>query len=153
MANKRRKHAVSEIVGTVMLLGMAIAMFSIVNLLAFSVLPENENPPSVRLVASIDDEVVYVVHHGGESLPLDTKILIIINDDFANTTSINASENLIQSDSGSLEYWDISEKFVYGLSAMLIDIEYSPGDPVLIMVVDISSNSLIMSATIQEKEI
>ena len=147
MKANRKNKAVSEIVGTVMLLGIAIAMFAIVQLFAFSLLTENQNTPSVRLLASIDDRYVTIFHNGGESLPLDTKILFTINDVFANTISINASDNLTQGDSGSINLWDIGEKVVYNLKTST---SYSIGDSVSVMVVDVPSNSVIMSATIKE---
>jgi len=54
MKNKRANKAVSSIVGTALLLGMAIALFSIVQILALS-FPYNPNPPSVRLVGNIEE--------------------------------------------------------------------------------------------------
>jgi len=147
---KRKNHAVSEIVGTVMLLGMAIAMFTLVQLFAFGLLSENPNSPSVRLIASIENGNVTIVHNGGESLPSSTKILFTINDDYSNTTRINISDDNYLNESNSKKpngNWDISEKVVYTVS----DFDYISGkDFVLVMVLDDSSNSVIMSATIRE---
>lgn len=138
MKNKRAKKAVSEIVGTALLLGIAIALFSIVQVIALN-LPYNTNPPSVRLVGNIENETIYIVHHGGESLSLDTEIIFRIND---NTYSWTAREILNQSSSNGDNVWNIGEKVdYYG--------DFS-GKQVMITVVDVESSSVIMQSTIQE---
>ena len=152
---KRKNQAVSEIVGTVMLLGIAIAMFTLVQLSAFNLLAENPNSPSVRLVAGIDNGNVTIFHNGGESLPSNTKILFTINDDFTNTINITVGDDNYLNESNSKnpnnDKWDIGEKVVYNLTNH--PSEYIPGeDSVLVMVLDVSSNSIIMSATIKEQE-
>jgi flagellin-like protein len=139
MWTKRKNKAVSEIVGTVMLLGIAIAMFSLVQLFAFGLLTENQNPPSVRLVASVEDRNITIFHNGGESLPLDTRILCTVDD--TSSYSINVSDTM---KTGAPDDWRIGEK-----------VEYNPGHGILdnskveILVVDVKSNSVIMMTTIQ----
>jgi len=147
MWSKRKNHAVSEIVGTVMLLGIAIAMFTLVQLFAFGLLSENPNSPSVRLVASIENGEVVIFHNGGESLPSNTRILFTINDGKSITNSINVSDdNYLKESENSDKIWDIGEKVVYSLP-----LSYNAGsDSVSVMVVDVSSNSVIMSTTIRE---
>lgn len=138
MKNKRAKKAVSEIVGTALLLGISIALFSIVQVIALN-LPNNTNPPTVRLVGNIGNETIYIVHHGGESLSLDTEIIFRIND---TTYSWTAREILNQSSSNGDNVWNIGEKVDYygDLS----------GKQVMITVVDVESNTVIMQSTIQE---
>ena len=143
MAKKRKNEAVSEIIGTLMILAIAIVCFSIVQLFAYAFLPENENPPSVRLVASVEDENIIIVHHGGESLALNTKILCTVDDTLS--YEINASDNMTADALNNDNLWGISEK-----------VEYDPpgygnldGSKVEILVVDELSNSVIMRAIIQ----
>ena len=145
MKNKRANKAVSNIVGTALLLGIAIALFSTVQILALS-FPYNPNPPSARLVANIGGEKIYIVHHGGESLSLDTEIIFTIDNDAPITKTAGEAGFLIHSDSGDPNLWDISEK-----------VEFDPpvyGDlsdvPVQIVVVDVESSNIIMQCTIQE---
>ena len=139
---KRKNHAVSEIVGTVMLLGMAIAMFTLVQLFAFGLLSENPNSPSVRLVASVDDENITIFHNGGESLPLNTRILYTVNDSESLSSSINASENISEIKHNNL--WGVGEI-----------VKFNPGfgnlnnSKVEILVIDVESNSVIMKTIIQ----
>lgn len=147
MWSKRKNQAVSEIVGTVLLLGIAIAMFSLVQLFAFGLLSENPNSPSVRLIASIENGEVVIVHNGGESLPSNTRILFIKNDDFTNAINITVGDDDYLNESNSKnpnDKWDIGEKVNFTLSS------YSVGDSVLVIVLDVKSNSVIMSTTIRE---
>lgn len=74
--NIREKFAVSEIVGTILLLGIATCCFSI---LYFNVVnsPTPNPAPIVEISGMIEDNQVILTHHGGESLDLDTKILLI----------------------------------------------------------------------------
>ena len=53
------KKGVSEIVGVAILLGMAIALFTIVQLMAIS-FPFNKPNPSVSLTATIDDTKINI---------------------------------------------------------------------------------------------
>jgi len=149
MIDKRRRNkGVSEIVGTVLLLGIAIAMFTLVQLFAFALLDENPNSPTVRLIASIENGEVVIFHNGGESLPSNTKILFTINDGKSITDSINVSDdNYLKENNPKNDKWDIGEKVVYNVSALGY---IGGGDSVLVMVLDTSSNSVIMSATIKE---
>jgi len=152
MWSKRKNHAVSEIVGTVLLLGIAIAMFTLVQLFAFGLLSENPNSPSVRLIASIENGNVTIYHNGGESLPSNTKILFTINDDFTNTVNITVSDdNYLKESENSDKIWDIGEKVVYNVSNHPSwHTHTSSVNSVLVMVLDTSSNSVIMSTTIKE---
>ena len=150
MKNKRANKAVSNIVGTLLLLGMAIALFSIVQIIAFSI-PYNPNPPSARLTGYIDispinDDSIYIVHHGGESLPLDTIIIFTI--DNGNAIEKTANE-LIPSypDDPDPNFWDIGERARYFPDPPYNDLS---NIPIEIVVVDIESNSIMMQSTIQE---
>jgi FlaG/FlaF family flagellin (archaellin) len=143
MKNKRTKKAVSEIVGTALLLGISIALFSIVQVIALN-LPHNTNPPSVRLVGNIEGETIYIEHHGGESLPLDTEIIFRVNETVYSRT-VGDTGLLIQRGDPDL-FWDINEK-----------IEFNPDGfgnlrdtQVMITVVDVESSTVIMQSTIQE---
>ena len=145
MKNKRRNKAVSSVVGTALLLGMAIALFSIVQILALS-FPYNPNPPSVRLTGNVDGQIIYIVHHGGESLSLDTKIIFTIANDAPITKTVSDADLIItHSGSGDPNLWDISERG-----------EFNPGYgdlsniPIQIVVVDVESGNIVMQSTIQE---
>jgi hypothetical protein len=131
--------AVSEIVGTILLLSIAIGLFSIVQIMVFAI-PFNPGAPSARLVASINGSTVYVVHHGGESLSLDTKVVFTVGD---NTFTKNASEILNQSTSDGDDLWSIGEMVNYTRTEFELARVY-------VTVVDIKSNSVVMMGAVRE---
>ena len=140
MKANRKNQAVSEIVGTVILLGIAVAMFALVQIFAFSLLTENQNPPSVRLVAFVEDRNITIVHNGGESLPLNTRILCTVD---TSSYSINASDNMTASAIAD-NLWGIGEKVKYNPEHRNLE-----SSKVEILVVDVESNSVIMRTIIQ----
>lgn len=144
MKNKRKNKAVSDIIATMLLLGMAIALFSIVQVLAFS-LPYNPNPASVRLVGNVEGDYIYIAHHGGEPLPLETKLVFTINNNNVIRTTVGGADiDIIDSSSGDPNLWEISEKVKFDPGCDLSNI------PIDIVVIDSQTNSIIMQSTIQE---
>ena len=142
----RNKKGVSEIVGVAILLGMAIALFTIVQLMAIN-FPFNNPNPSVHLTATIDGQKVIILHQGGESLPLDTKIILVIIDPSGTpgspiyTAPNDPSPNM---DEGSIgNSWNIGEKLSYDTGSSLSNKE------VEIAIVDTQSNAIIMQGTVR----
>jgi len=145
MKIRKSNDAVSEVLGTVLLLGMAVSMFS---LLSFTVLsyPFNPSPPSVNLVGymggtnNVTGETnVTVEHYGGESLDIiTTKVMVIIQGTF---TNVDITDSLNDSNNNNL--WDIGEKLVHSVNVT--------GKQVEVTVVDTKSNSIIMSGILQEE--
>ena len=80
--------AVTDMVGTLLLLMIAIALFSIVYYAVFSFEPI-DHPPSVNIISYVDDKNVTFEHWGGVSLHLDdTRVLFNIGGvKFENLTS------------------------------------------------------------------
>jgi len=75
----KNKKGVSEIVGVIIMLGIAIALFSVVYIVAMDVIPFTANAPSVRINGVINKNnlphTIYLQHNGGNSLYLDTMII------------------------------------------------------------------------------
>jgi hypothetical protein len=138
----KNKKAVSEIVGTMLLLGFAIAMFVGVQLMALN-FPFNEPDPTVRLSATIDDDTVIVVHLGGESLSPNTEIVYYVE---GNSITKTASEMLAVGDTS----WNIGEKLSYNLtgSGDFLTLSDLTGKEVRITVIDVATNSLIMQGAV-----
>lgn len=129
----KNKKAVSEIVGTIMLLGMAIALFTLVQFMAINY-PFNEPNPSVRLSAAIDGDIVVVVHQGGGALSMDTEItFVVIHED-----GTSESPYVLTPD----DDWTIGEKIKYDISSI------SNVKEVRITIIDVESNSVIMQGTV-----
>jgi len=147
MKIRKSNDAVSEVLGTVLLLGMTVSMFS---LLSFTVLsyPFNPSPPSVNLVGYFGgtnnmtgETNVTVEHYGGESLDIiTTKVMVIIQGTF---TNVDITDSLNDSNNNNL--WDIGEKLVHSVNVT--------GKQVEVTVVDTKSNSIIMSGILQEEDI
>jgi hypothetical protein len=135
---KRRNIAVTEMVGTMLLLVISIAIFSVLYLSVVTVSP-NPAQPSVDLICTLDNENITVEHRGGETLDLDTIITVTINDVKEEFVVEKHMVNKFKEDG----VWNIGER-----------VNYSTGDvtdlKVSVSVVDKSSNSVIMMADLQE---
>ena len=140
MKEMKSYDAVTEIVGTILLLAIAIVLFTIVHIMVFSY-PFPNITPSVSIVGTIEYDKIIIEHHGGNSLSLDTEILFQIG---------NVNKSIIISDNLSLEAkddmrWGIGEKLIYNPEPE----GDLTGEIVKITVVDAESNSVIMSSTLQ----
>jgi len=140
MKNKRTNNAVTEVLGTVMLLGMAVALFSALQIIVFAY-PFEPSAPSVNLVGTMDGDNVTIEHHGGESLSLDTEILLTI----CGNESIITAGNYLDGNTpnGDVQRWNVGEKVSYPSSVSLA------GCHVEVTVVDVETNSIVMRGTIQ----
>ena len=145
MKNNRANKAVSDIVGTVLLLGMTIALFSVlcVGVLSY---PSSPSEPAVNLVGTIietPDDAVYLLleHCGGEALDLDTKVIITIDDD-PDEFIIGDGDYLTEEDKIDNK-WSIGEGLVYPIDGGIDEKQ------VKITVVDTKSNSVIMLGSLK----
>jgi hypothetical protein len=150
---RKSNHATSEVLATVLLLGITIALFGFLNYIVFSFSFEPA-PPSVNLIGSLAEDqptsIVTIEHNGGESLDGTTEIIITIGsvtyketlkdilDGAANWTfvALNDDENP--------ETWDFGETVEFSSGADLSNsyVKASVRDP--------SSNTLILSVTLQQ---
>ena len=78
----RSKQAVSEVIGVVLLLGITVALFALLNFYVFH-FSFDPSFTSVNLIGTIDksNNMIYIEHNGGESLEGNTEIIITIGDD------------------------------------------------------------------------
>jgi hypothetical protein len=139
MKNKREKLALSEIMGVVLLLGIAVSLFVLVQITIYSY-PFEPATPSVNIVGSISDGNILLEHHGGESLSLDTRIIITIDD--VQEPEFTVSGNLISSDGDAS--WEIGEIVSYDPSP--VDIT---NRQVIATVVDVKTDSIVMRGILQ----
>jgi len=139
MKNKRTNNAVTEVLGTAMLLGMAVVLFSALQIIVFAY-PFEPSAPSVNLVGTMDGDNVTIEHHGGESLSLDTELLLTI---CGNESIITAGNYLDSNTSNGDQLWNIGEKVSYTPSVAVT------GCRVEVTVVDVETNSIVMRGTIQ----
>lgn len=144
MKLRKSNEGVSEIVSTVLLLGMAISFFSLLCVTVLSY-PSSPSSPSVNLASRIcgEDPMISLIidHCGGEALSLDTKVIVTIGDDSPVTITIR-DQNYSEVDVNDDNLWGIGEQFIYTNANLA-------GKPVSVTVVDVESNSMVMTGTIQ----
>ena len=137
---KRRKfhgsQGVSEIVGTMLLLGISISLFSIVYISVLTV-PNTPPTPSVNIACSLDNNnTINISHNGGKGLELNTFVLIKIGNLSAYKIII---DDILDEKSKSDNLWSVGEKITY------FNVSLS-GNQSNIEVIDPNSNAIIMIA-------
>ena len=149
---KHVNHAVSEVVGVVLLLGITISLFAVLNFFVNS-FSFHQSGPIVSLTGAIDkaDSVINIKNNGGDSLEGTTTITITIG---PTTYQRNVSEILNHVDKWKLlvstsdknpELWDFSETVQF--SFLGVDIT---GDYIQATVVDPVKNTLLLSIVLQQ---
>jgi len=148
MGGKKRSYsvrmqdeAVSEIMGTLILITMAMVMFTGLSLVILN--PWNnffdESPPFVTIVGSVNGYNITLDHNGGVALNPDAKITLTING--VPQLPLIAQGNF--NDSNNDGKWGIGERFVYATYSSLAGME------VKCVIVDVQSNTVIMDKILQ----
>jgi len=151
MKIKRTDDAVSEIVGTVLLLLIVVAVFSGIYIIVLT--PPSDTPqPFVTIVGKVEemdgvvenlgnlDETadVVLIHRGGESISLDSKILMTIGSTIVDMTVGNCLDAKSKEDGA----WTIGEQIVYPIgNEIYLHVE--------ITIVDVESDSVIFMGVVQ----
>lgn len=129
--------AVSELIGTVLLLAITIATFTTLVLLSSSYF-SNTPSPSVNLIAYLDGENIIIEHHGGESLSTDTSLIYTIGGQ-----NIQIPLQGLD-DENSNNQWDLGEKVSYHSSTINSSVQ------IRVSVIDTPSNTALFSGTLQD---
>jgi hypothetical protein len=141
--NQRKTKAASEVVGTLLLIVIGIALFSLLALVTVT-LPTIffSNPtPAVNIVGTVENGVVVFEHHGGMPVALDSRITIM----FAETPYVTTVGNVLDAQSKADGAWTIGEKIIIPYT--------NPNLPIMqisAVIVDRASNSIIMRGILQE---
>jgi len=147
MKKRRANQAISEVVGTALLLGIAIGLFAVVQLIVYSY-PFEPAPPSVNIVGSINENTIYLEHHGGEAISNKSKIIIFF--DSVEFDTFEAGQYL-DNEEKSDGFWNIGEIVSY---IPINETTHNPEDltdvKIEITVVDHETNSVIMMGVIQD---
>jgi FlaG/FlaF family flagellin (archaellin) len=138
----RSKQAVSEVIGVVLLLGITITLFAVLNF-NVSQLIFGSSIPLVNLVGTIDktQNMIYIEHNGGESLEGTTEIIINIG---PNNYQKNASDLLIDRNLDSK--WNFGETLQFNFTGYHIDNITKK----YIGVTVIDSNAILLSVVLQQ---
>lgn len=138
--NKReiRNSAVSEILGSIIILSITVAIFASIYVTVLSEKPEIETP-IVTIRGTLNEDSILLTHYGGEPLSLDTKIQINI---------ANSSENITVKDYLEDSYkidmeWNIGEPISYQIS------NYT-GKKVEVIVIDVNSKDIIFQGFVKD---
>jgi hypothetical protein len=137
MTKKRwPNHAVSEVLATVLLLGITIALFGFLNYIVFSFSFEPA-APSINLIGSIDQahSNITIEHNGGKSLTGDTRIIITIG----NRTYTKTAQELL-----SKNTWEFGDTIHFHY------LDNITNRYVQAIVMDPSTNTLILSVVLQQ---
>ena len=149
MLKKTRKNqGVSEVVGTILLLVIAVTLFSTVYTAFFSIQP-GPSTPAVTIVGTIENNFLVLEHRGGESLGLNTGVIIEFQDGLRKMISVN-DQDFLNSTYKADGNWNMGEKFVYSLNN---NINFSRFEPINITIVDKKSNSIVMRGNVQEPKV
>jgi FlaG/FlaF family flagellin (archaellin) len=151
MKIKRTDDAVSEIVGTILLLMIVVAVFSGIYIIVLT--PPSDTPqPFVTIVGKLEemdgeienlgnlDETadVVLIHGGGEPISLDSKILMTIGSTIVNMTVGNCLDAKSKEDGA----WTIGERIIYPVgNETCLHVE--------VTIVDVASNSVIFMGAVQ----
>lgn len=129
-------NAVSEIIGTVLLLGMAVALFSVIY---YIVLTPYQSTPLVnaRFFGEVENDTIIITHYGGESI-------VLSDSNLSATIDGNIVFAFELTDTNSNGKWDIGEKMQYQ-HGNILQAEVS------VTVTDKISNSILFVGTLQEE--
>ena len=140
---QRRYTGASEVVGTLLLIGIGVSLFALLSIVTFT-MPSvffSEPTPSVNIVGHVVGNTVVFEHYGGRALPLDTKITVM----FAETRVVMTVGDILDSVSKTDGVWNIGEKIVI--------VNNDPNLPIMLInaiITDTASNTVVMRGVLQE---
>ena len=136
---KDSNEMVSEILGTVLLIGIVVAIFSTMYVSVVSY-PNPEPSSYASLVATIEGNNIIIEHRGGDALSLNTKFQISIGNE---TTTLTIGEkNYLDNEAKKDKLWNVGERLVFPFNYSLSYCEAQ------VTAVDRNSNSLIMMGSL-----
>jgi uncharacterized repeat protein (TIGR01451 family) len=141
MKNQRNTQAVSEVLGEIILLAIAVTSISVIYSQVLST-PPPSNPPNVTIIGKIEGNNLVFENQKGESLSLDTKITV--NTDIKNETFL--VKKYLDAESIKDGEWNIGEKAIYPFPFNLSNIRSHFTS--YLQIADIESNSLVFTGTL-----
>ena len=85
-------NAINEIVGTMLLLGISVSIFSIVYISVLTI-PYPSSTPSSNIYFSLDETKIVLTHFGGKELDLESDVRIMIGDEPPITVNFVSMKN------------------------------------------------------------
>lgn len=137
----KNNHAVSELVGSILLFGIIVSLMGVVYYNVLSTPPPSK-PLNVTIIGYVENNNLVLEHQKGDSLSLDTAITIKMN--IENETFI--IKNYLDEKAKEDGEWNIGEKVIYPLPFTLQNIQdYLTS---YIHIADVESNSLVFMGTL-----
>jgi hypothetical protein len=132
--------AVSEVMGTLILITMAIVMFSALSLVILNPWANiyDESPPFITLVGSVQGDNITIDHRGGISLDSLTNITLTINGVPVKFDAISHFN-----DRNKDGQWSIGERVIYN------SVNSIAGLQIKCIIVDKKTNTVIMDKILQ----
>ena len=137
---KKPDDAVSEVIGAIMMVGIGVALFSVLYFIVMSY-PFTPPVPSVDIVGSIQGDSIVLEHRGGDSLDQNATVSFIVGG-----IRISDTVGFFLNDTNGNNRWDIGEQLVYNYTVS----GNITGLQVEATVVDRDSNSIMMMGVLQE---
>jgi hypothetical protein len=135
---KKQDDAVSEVIGAILMVGIGVALFSILYFIVMSY-PFTPSVPSVDIVGSIEGSNIVLEHRGGDSLDQNATVSFMVG---GTRTSNTVGFFLI--DTNKNHRWDVGEHLVYHPPENMTNLQVEA------TVVDRNSNSIVMMGVLQE---
>ena len=144
----RKNLAVSEVIGTIILLVISVSAFSVVYASFFSA-DIDDDFPTVTLVGTIFDNNLILEHRGGESISLQTEVLMDFETGNRSSVIIEESDYMDDQDKEDGK-WNMGEKFTYSLDNIS---HFRRFDSVDLLVIEGESLSIVMNGKVREARV
>jgi len=150
MKKENRKNlAVSEVLDVILLLGIAVSLFSVISFVVLSY-PFNPSTPKANIIAYVQGDNILIDHLGGENLELENKVNILINDTDSYEYTVNEIFLYSYPEAVDDGYWNIGENIIINTTEFLNPPVYTEKAKVYLTIIDVSSNSLLFTGKLKE---
>jgi hypothetical protein len=150
----RSKLAASEVIGVVLLLGMAVTLFVVLNMYVSS-FSGTHSVPLVSLMGTLDKESkeINIENNGGESLVGTTNIMITIGNtthqssitEIVNHADPGVWQLLVMNPDKNPDKWDFGESVQFNFTGIDITDKH-----IQVIVVDPDKNTIVLSTVLQQ---
>lgn len=139
---KQSDSAVTEIIGTMLLIAISLGLFSVVYVSVLNV-PYVPPTPTANIACLVEGNDIVLEHYGGDPIGLQTKLLLSI-DDVQSEVTLGDIDGTLSWDKNGDEEWSMGEKIVYSPGSLT-------GKQVNVNIIDTVSNSIVTVGSISPK--
>jgi len=135
---KKKNSAVSEVLGTVLILAISVVILASVYIAAFS-LPAPSRAPVVNAVGmTANDQDIIISHQGGDNLALDSILVLTVG----GKDITYKIEDLMDPEDTKDGFWNIGEDLVFSHDIRQLQVD--------VRIIDPDSDSVVMMGVLQE---